>query len=144
MLDEMNEKIKINRNWHKSHRGDFMFPSRQKLKNVFFFSLQNVFVHLSAAGRPGDPVLSGYRSRPDFPEIGRRQRRTGSERRPRLQLHGRVRLLDAQLQVLTVHRQRHHSPGKLNVHLFRQTRAFYGNDLPSIGGFIKHPPKGFD
>jgi len=54
-------------------------------------------------------------------------RRTGSECRPCLQLHGRVRAIDAQLQVLTIHRQRHSGPGKWNLQLLRGTIALYGN-----------------
>ena len=54
-------------------------------------------------------------------------RRTGSECRPCLQLHGRVRVLNAQLQVLTIQRQRHSGPGKWNLQLLRGTIALYGN-----------------
>ena len=80
--------------------------------------MQNVLVHLLAAGRASDPLLFGHRSRSDLLEDGRRERGARPERR-RVQLHDRLRLLDVQLSLSALHRQLDYSAGnQVNSYCF--------------------------
>lgn len=77
----------------------------------FDFFWQNVFVYFPFAGRSSDSLLFGYWTRPDVPQDGHRQRRTGPEPGPCLQLHDGLHVLHVQLSLSSIYRQYDGSPG---------------------------------